>query len=756
MASDRSDQFSIMAGAIALELLGAPNKSLSSDVEYRFGNKGSLSVDLVKGVWTDHQTNEGGGVLALIERERGLKGREAIAWLKEKGFQIDDNRPAQAGSNRRYEPRNENESAGRDRDDGPPFKAVKTWDYVDETGDLLFQVVRMENGEVGSDGKPKKTYRQRKPDASKRDGWDWSTKGVRQVPYRLPELQESVAQGLIIFITEGEKAADKLIDLGIPATTNARGAGKWVAELNPFFEGARVVVLADDDPQATHPDGRLKFHEDGRPVYVGLDHANAVARNLNGIARDLRVIQLTDRKKKEDVVEWFDQGGEIEDLYEIVRHSKKYEAEPYRSKFNAIKWSALDDPGPQHEFLIKGLLTRGETSIIGGASQAGKSFLIVDIGMAVARGTEWFGRKVKRGGVIYQAGEGQKGIKKRLKAYRIRNGIHLDDDVPFVLMPAQLNLFRDDDPTNAFIEEAKHWASTFSVPLELIIIDTFAKAITGANENDGRDVGQVLERCARISNETGAHVCLVHHMNADGNKLRGHTSILANLENVLIVSVTDGLRDDNSRPIREVLIDKQKDGERGGRIRFVLEQVILGHDEEGDPITSCIVTSASGEPTDQAVPEKHNVTNSEALFVRALQKAIEDGGSQPPAASKLPRSLRVVEWKSVVKAYDALSFDTAETENEDVESRKKRMDARRQAMRRSGESLLKKGIISRDDPWIWLTGRRIRGMRGGPDAPGGNAPPREERSEANYYQPARSSAPTREMPEDAGALWGED
>lgn len=754
MASDRADQFSLMAGPVALELLGAPNKSLSSKDEYRFGNKGSISVDLVKGVWTDHQTNEGGGVLALIERETGRKGKEAVDWLREKGFHVEDNRPAQAGSNRRYEPRNENEGGGRDRDDGPPFKPVKTWDYVDETGDLLFQVVRLENGEISADGKPKKTYRQRKPDG--KGGWDWSTKGVRQVPYRLPELQESVAQGLIIFITEGEKAADKLIDLGIPATTNARGAGKWVSELNPYFEGARVVVLADDDPQATHPDGRLKFHEDGRPVFVGLDHANAVARNLHGIARDLRVIQLTDKKKKEDVVEWLEQGGEIEDLYEIVRLAKKYEAEPYRSKFNAIQWSALDDPGPQHEFLIKGLLTRGETSIIGGASQAGKSFLIVDIGMAVARGTEWFGRKVKRGGVIYQAGEGQKGIKKRLKAYRIRNGIHLDDDVPFVLMPAQLNLFRDDDPTNAFIEEAKYWASTFSVPLELIIIDTFAKAITGANENDGRDVGQVLERCARISSETGAHVALVHHMNADGNKLRGHTSILANLENVLIVSITDGIRDDNSRAIREVLIDKQKDGERGGRIRFVLEQVILGHDEDGDPITSCVVTSPSGEPTDQAVPERHNVTNSEALLVRALQKAIEDGGTQPPIASKLPRSLRVVEWKAVVKAYDALSFDTSETENEDAETRKKRMDSRRQAMRRSGESLLKKGIISRDEPWIWLTGRSIKGMRNAPSQSDDRGYQRDQRGSREEYRPASSSAPTRDLPEDTAALWGED
>ncbi|MFI7996082.1 AAA family ATPase, partial [Acinetobacter baumannii] len=74
----------------------------------------------------------------------------------------------------------------------------------------------------------------------------------------------------------------------------------------------------------------------------------------------------------------------------------------------------------------------------------------------------------------------------------------------------------------------------FDVPLELIVIDTFNKATPGANENDGKDMGVVLARCDRIRQKTGAHVMLVHHLNAGGTKARGHTSLFANVENVIL------------------------------------------------------------------------------------------------------------------------------------------------------------------------------------------------------------------------------
>lgn len=68
--ADNGDKFAGFAGEVARELLGEPNKHLSTTSELRFGNKGSVSIDLEKGTWFDHGENTGGGVLALIERNR--------------------------------------------------------------------------------------------------------------------------------------------------------------------------------------------------------------------------------------------------------------------------------------------------------------------------------------------------------------------------------------------------------------------------------------------------------------------------------------------------------------------------------------------------------------------------------------------------------------------------------------------------------------------------------------------------------------
>lgn len=706
--SGAADQFGQFIKAVATELWGQPRKG-GTKTEVRFGE--GRTINPQKGSWWLHGDEVGGGVLDLIVHEgKASTRKEAVAWLRDKGFHIEDDRPDRGrDSNRNYGP-DEGDRRGHDGRDEPRMEIVKTWDYVDENGAMIFQVVRMENGVVRGDGKPEKTYRQRKPDG--KGGWTWKTAGVRLVPYRLPEVMEAIAAGNVIYIVEGEKAADRLWDEGVPATTNARGAGKWTDDLVPFFKGARVVVIPDDDPQAKDRNGELKFHEDGRPVFVGYDHAVDVATSVKPVAKEVRLLELAGLPEKGDVVEWFDEcGGSVERLYELAAKAPKFEPAPFRSSFNAIPWNHLDDPAPEHEYLVKGVLTLGEVSAVAGPSKSGKSFVSIDIGMAVARGTEWLGRRVKRGGVIYQAGEGQKGIKKRLRAYRHRHGLTAGDNIPFVLMPARINLYKDDEQTDLFIAEAKHWASTFDVPLELIVIDTWSTATTGANENDGKDVGAVLERCDRISKATGAHVAIIFHLNADGSKIRGHTSILANLENVLIVRQVEGHRDEDGRQLREVVIDKNKDGEDGTKIKFVLAQVIIGQDEDGDNVTSCVVYPPNGEDR-QIEDGKIPISAQEDVLLKSFEKAIVDHGVKAPMSFGLPADILVVKWVKVLEAYDRLNFDNIDTEKEDDATRKKRLDARRKELKRLGEKLMQKGVIAKDGDVVWLTGKhKERRMR---------------------------------------------
>ena len=112
---------------------------------------------------------------------------------------------------------------------------VATYDYTNEAGELLFQVVRYSP----------KGFRQRRPDG--KGGWIWSLGETSRVLYRLPEVVEAVALERTIFVAEGEKTVDALVGLGVPATCSAGGAGKWRDDYSQYLADANVVILPDKD-----------------------------------------------------------------------------------------------------------------------------------------------------------------------------------------------------------------------------------------------------------------------------------------------------------------------------------------------------------------------------------------------------------------------------------------------------------------------------------------------------------------------------
>jgi putative DNA primase/helicase len=111
----------------------------------------------------------------------------------------------------------------------------------------------------------------------------------------------------VVVICEGEKDCDRLWALNIPATTNAGGAGKWRDALNRHFHNTDLVIIPDRDPQAKNREGTLRFHPDGRRVFVGQDHARDVASRLSGVARRSRILEMPAPHK--DVSDWFEAGG---------------------------------------------------------------------------------------------------------------------------------------------------------------------------------------------------------------------------------------------------------------------------------------------------------------------------------------------------------------------------------------------------------------------------------------------------------------
>jgi predicted P-loop ATPase len=182
-------------------------------------------------------------------------------------------------------------------------RIVAAYDYLDEAGELVFQVVRFEP----------KDFRQRRgprpgdDPATVRDGWVWSVKGLRVIPYRLPEVLEAIASSRPVLIVEGEKDADGLARLGVAATCNAGGAGKWRKAHAEALRGADVVVLPDNDD-------------------AGRKHAHEVAVSLAGVAARVRMLDLPGLPLKGDVSDWLAAGHAADELWRLVDGAREWSA----------------------------------------------------------------------------------------------------------------------------------------------------------------------------------------------------------------------------------------------------------------------------------------------------------------------------------------------------------------------------------------------------------------------------------------------
>lgn len=120
-------------------------------------------------------------------------------------------------------------------------------------------------------------------------------------------------------------------------------------------------------------------------------------------------------------------------------------------------------------------------------------------------------------------------------------------------------------------------------------MDTLARAIAGDDENSAQDMAAFIGRVSSIARETGAAVLVVHHPGKDDARgMRGSTALFAACDAVIKVTANGDLR--------EVATEKVKDGVIGPLFSYRLKQVELGIDDDGDPITSCVVEGADAPP----------------------------------------------------------------------------------------------------------------------------------------------------------------
>ena len=258
--------------------------------------------------------------------------------------------------------------------------------------------------------------------------------------------------------------------------------------------------------------------------------------------------------------------------------------------------------------IVKGLLGTAAMSVLYGDSNTGKTFAAVDLALHVALGRDWFDRKVKQGGVLYIAAEGGYGIQNRVVAVRLHYNI--DGKVPFAVIPTAVDLCSDDADTNRLIAAILDVVSRMKCKITLVIVDTLSRALAGGNESGPEDMGSYVQNIDRIRQATGAHVLSVHHTGKDHAKgARGHSLLRAATDTEI------ELTRDQQAGISIVQVKKQRDLPSDVEpLCFRLKSIELGHDEDGEPVTSCVVVEAEKSVVKKAKP----LTDDETLWYREL------------------------------------------------------------------------------------------------------------------------------------------
>jgi RecA-family ATPase len=516
-----------LMGPVARRLLGEPNKHLSGRTELRWGSKGSLAIDLQKGTWFDHEAkDQGGGVLDLIERERRCGRADALAWLESEGL---------------LEQRQDDRRRSVNRES-------IFYDYRDAGGAVAYRVERR-----GKNCFP--PFLQHGPDG--RGGFHVAKgcmSGVQRLPYRLPELLAADAND-IIFIVEGEKDADRLTGLGLVATTNSEGAGKFRAELAPHFAGRRIVIIPDND----------------RP---GRDHAADIAGKLSGAAAELGILELPGGEKS-DVSDWLANGGSALDLKRMAEEALASSGPDLLPMIDAGDFEGL--PVPDREWAVEGWEPLGTCVLLTGMGATGKSLLTQQRMTCSALGIPFMGVSVRQGPSIYITCEDDKNeIHRRQHAINQALGITWADlrgKLKLVSLKGQLNKELCTFDIENRLHVTDRWRSLVATIQRIrathVALDNVAHFFTG-NENIRNQVAAFAGLLDGLAGEIGGVVILLGHPNKAGDEFSGSTA----WENQVRARLYLGLDKEadgtvNDPDARVLTNSKPNYSRRGEQLRFV-------------------------------------------------------------------------------------------------------------------------------------------------------------------------------------------
>lgn len=358
-------------------------------------------------------------------------------------------------------------------------KIIATYNYVDADNKLLFQVCRY---------KPK-DFRQRRPDPDRPDSWLWNMQGVERTLYHLPAVIQAVKDGKIIYVVEGEKDVHAVESIGLSATCNPGGAGKWEPQYTKSLRDADCIIIPDKD-------------EPGRK------HADLVAKSIRGIAKRVRIIDLP---------------GKIKDFADFIEARDAAEPETIRAEITTLSAQTQVEVGqlpppldaaiwaldvlPEPDQIFNGAFDMATKTVLVAPSKLRKSFWLLQAAVSMAGGLQQFlawdipkPRRILFWNMEITPPHFHKRLLRMLRALDLTPS-DLGDRL-FILNT------RGIDVAESGLTQIAEIAQKLTV--DVIVLDPIYKLIFG-DESKQEEIKHLLRGLDHLCTETGAAVIYSHH-----------------------------------------------------------------------------------------------------------------------------------------------------------------------------------------------------------------------------------------------------
>lgn len=363
-----------------------------------------------------------------------------------------------------------------------------------------------------------------------------------------------------------------------------------------------------------------------------------------------------------------------------------------RKKYSSHSFAEICQKPEPVRYLISDYIQEEALHIVFGESGCGKSFTVLDMACCVAckEILDWHGMNLKHAPVLYFAGEGARGLRKRCAAWAQERSIN-PENVQLTIIDEVFRIDDDKDPEH-YIDNTIDNIRDIYPNTGLIVIDTMHRYMSG-DENKSFDIGKFYGACDRIIRELKCSVIIIHHTgNAQENKNRGRGSSSIKDDADIQIRIT------KSGSIITVDQTKNKDGIEKKGLKFNLKQVVLPpswNDEYGKPSTSCVIElspdSTHNQPyTPQAEAEKtKKPTEAQQRAKKTFRRAIQSSGVRIHD-EKTGHDLAAVstgDWR--IEAY---RLDSADKDN----TKRQHFNLDRKYLYETAELLIKRELAGRE------------------------------------------------------------